>query len=212
MTEKPEYDENLWFELENCEGRHFLIGNPHTYKGRIDAYCPIKNTTFCISYKEIKKMSIESKYWLQGYLSGNEPDPPEEYDGESAVDFFQSMRYKEWELKFKSLKKQESLMDDFNTISWIFLSIHLGSQKSPIKKNEIRLIADGINHSNPTDNENQHSIMWLLDKGLILKEKDGYISTEKGNLLIKKAEIKSSKTILSIWENLSSEIERKNKA
>lgn len=103
-------------------------------------------------------------------------------------------------------------MDDFNTISWIFLSIHLGSQKSPIKKNEIRLIADGINHSNPTDNENQHSIMWLLDKGLILKEKDGYISTEKGNLLIKKAEIKSSKTILSIWENLSSEIERKNKA
>ena len=105
MTEKPEYDENLWFELENCEGRHFLIGNPHTYKGRIDAYCPIKNTTFCISYKEIKKMSIESKYWLQGYLSGNEPDPPEEYDGESAVDFFQSMRYKEWELKIQKFKE-----------------------------------------------------------------------------------------------------------
>ncbi|UJP64730.1 hypothetical protein [Mongoliitalea daihaiensis] len=103
-------------------------------------------------------------------------------------------------------------MDDFNTISWIFLSIHLGSQKSAIKKNEIRLIADGINHSIPTDNEIQHSIMWLLDKGLILKEKDGYISTEEGNLLINKAEIKSSKTILSIWENLSREIERKNKA
>jgi hypothetical protein len=103
-------------------------------------------------------------------------------------------------------------MDDFNTISWIFLSIHLGSQKSPIRKNEIRLIADGINHSIPTDNEIRFSIKWLLDKGLILKEKDRYVSTIEGNLIINKAEEKSSKTILSIWEKLSSEIERKNKA
>ena len=101
MTDKLEYDENLWIELEDCEEKHFLIGNPHTFRGRIDAYCPIKNTSFCISYKEIKKMSIESTYWLKGYLSGNEPAPPEQYDDESLDEYFQSMRYKEWELKIQ---------------------------------------------------------------------------------------------------------------
>lgn len=105
MPDKTEFDENLWIELENCEGRHFLTGNPHTFIGRIDTYCPSKNITFCISYSEIRNMSIESKYWLLGFLRGNEPGPPEEYDGESAIDYFQSERYKEWEFKIRNFRK-----------------------------------------------------------------------------------------------------------
>jgi hypothetical protein len=111
MSIKIEYDENLWIELKNCEGRHFLIGNPHTFKGRIDVYCPPKNSTCCISYCEIKNMSIESKYWLHGYLRGNEPDPPEEYEGESAIDYFQSERYKEWEFKIQKFRNTGEIID-----------------------------------------------------------------------------------------------------
>ena len=58
-------------------------------------------------------MSIESKYWLQGYLSGSEPAPPEEYDGESAVEYFHSIRYKEWELKIQKFRETGEFDDCF---------------------------------------------------------------------------------------------------
>lgn len=68
----PDYDENLWFYHNNCEDKHFLLGNPHTFKGRMFAWCPKKGTTLCISESEIGERSIESKYWILGFLSGNE--------------------------------------------------------------------------------------------------------------------------------------------
>lgn len=105
MSKNFEYDETLWIELEHCEGKHFLLGNPHTFPGRIEAFCPLKNVTFCISFNEIKRMSTESSYWLKGYLNGNEPSPPDEMDGESAFEYFQSSRYKEWELKIQKFKE-----------------------------------------------------------------------------------------------------------
>ena len=105
MSESFKYDDRLWIELEHCEGKHFLLGNPHTFKGRIDTFCPVKNVTFCISYLDIKKMSIESRYWLKGYLSGNEPSPPEEIIGESGSEYFHSSRYKEWELKIQKFRE-----------------------------------------------------------------------------------------------------------
>jgi hypothetical protein len=97
MDKKLNYDKALWIEIAHCDGKHFLLGNPHTYKGRIHAYCPKKDTTFCISLSEIIKMSKDSGYWINGYLCGNEPAPPEELDGETSVDYFQSQRYKTWE-------------------------------------------------------------------------------------------------------------------
>lgn len=105
MIEKIEYDQKLWIELEHCEGKHFLLGNPHTFIGRIDAFCPLKNVTFCISFTEIKRMSTESNYWLKGYLSGNEPAPPEEIDGEDGLEYFRSSRYREWELKIQKFRE-----------------------------------------------------------------------------------------------------------
>ncbi|OCA92605.1 hypothetical protein [Pseudobacillus wudalianchiensis] len=40
-----EFEKELWFELEgHCEGKHYIVGNPHTFNGRISAYCPQKET------------------------------------------------------------------------------------------------------------------------------------------------------------------------
>ena len=97
MDNKIKYDESLWFEHNECEGKHYLIGNPHTFTGRMNAYCPIKKQTFCISKSEIGKKSIETEYWIKGFLSGNEPSPPEDED-------FESKYYKKWINKIKKLE------------------------------------------------------------------------------------------------------------
>lgn len=34
------YDEKLRFKVDDCEGPHYFIGNPHTYHGRILGWCP----------------------------------------------------------------------------------------------------------------------------------------------------------------------------
>lgn len=88
-----EYDENLWFYHQGCEGKHYLLGNPHIVAGRIWAYCPCTNQTIFISLADIGECSLESKYWLKGYLHGSQPDPP--IDPEIGVDF-QSESYQIW--------------------------------------------------------------------------------------------------------------------
>ena len=72
MKDDLEYDDCLWFYHKGCEGRHYLLGNPHTHYGRMFAWCPEKNTTFCVSESEMNEMSNESKYWIKGFLSGSE--------------------------------------------------------------------------------------------------------------------------------------------
>ena len=53
---------------------------------------------------------------------------------------------------------------DRQTISWIFLSTVLASQKEPADYSSISSIADGINHSVPTDKEMQSSLSWLTEE------------------------------------------------
>ncbi|MGZ9584422.1 hypothetical protein [Paenibacillus marinisediminis] len=78
-----EFEKELWFELEgHCEGKHYIVGNPHTFNGRISAYCPQKDVYFNVSFEEIVDMSQEVKYWIKGFLSGNEPSPPVDEDGD----------------------------------------------------------------------------------------------------------------------------------
>jgi len=91
-----EIDSALWIILEHCEGEHFLIGNCHTFPGRMNAFCKRKDTAFCVSLSEISDMSEQSRYWIKGFLSGNEPEPPEEIDGEPPEDYFKSERYHDW--------------------------------------------------------------------------------------------------------------------
>jgi hypothetical protein len=98
MKSEFKYDENLWFEHENCEGKHYMIGNCHTFIGRMFAYCPIKKQTFCISKSEIGNKSTETEYWIKGFLSGNEPSPPGDND-------FESKEFKKWKNKIKKFEK-----------------------------------------------------------------------------------------------------------
>ena len=70
-------DPRLWFEMHGCEGRHYLVdGNLHTFHGRMYFYCPPQNLYTRISKSEIGQCSDETRYFILGYLSGNEPPPP----------------------------------------------------------------------------------------------------------------------------------------
>ena len=95
-------DKKIWFEHKGCEGKHFMIGNPHTFSGRMYAWCPKKEKSFFVSKSEIADMSLECKYWIKGFLSGNQPKPPVNSEGD--VDF-ESDEYKQWIIKIDEFEK-----------------------------------------------------------------------------------------------------------
>lgn len=96
-------------------------------------------------------------------------------------------------------------MKDLNTISWIFLAIALGSEKSPIDSKAMAQVADGINHAIPTHSEIQDAVSWLLNKGLIVQSNDSYSLSDTGRNIM----FAASKThILSkIWKNIEAEFQ-----
>lgn len=103
MNIVPQFDENLWFMMENhCEGKHYLLGNPHTFKGRISAWCPQKKASFFFSKSEIGECSNEAHYWIKGFLAGNEPEPKTDENGD--IDF-ESEEYKNWLKKVEDFRK-----------------------------------------------------------------------------------------------------------
>jgi hypothetical protein len=77
-----ELDESLWLRTNHCDGDHFLLGNPHTFPGRLSAWCPSKKQSFCISKSEIAQCSKETSYYLKGFLSGQEPEAPVDDEGD----------------------------------------------------------------------------------------------------------------------------------
>ncbi|MFI6322487.1 hypothetical protein ACIBG8_33465 [Nonomuraea sp. NPDC050556] len=78
MTEAQlpsDVDPALWFESAPC-GRHYLVeGNPHTFPGRMYAYCVLEGIYTRVSKQDIEVCSRETEYFVRGYLSGDEPDP-----------------------------------------------------------------------------------------------------------------------------------------
>jgi hypothetical protein len=58
-----------------------LTGNPHTFHGRMSAWCPAQQVRYIVSLDETTEMSAASRYFIKGFLSGNEPAPPGEDDG-----------------------------------------------------------------------------------------------------------------------------------
>jgi len=72
--EPPRYDKRLWFRIRGCPGKHFLLGNAHTHLGRISAWCPSQGLVTSVGFPEIEEMPPEARFWVQGFLSGNEPD------------------------------------------------------------------------------------------------------------------------------------------
>jgi hypothetical protein len=98
-------------------------------------------------------------------------------------------------------------MTDKQTISWIFLSTAIASQKEPADFASISNIADGINHAIPTQRELQTSLTWLTQNDLIIKIGNKYSLTEKGKLDYEESS-KNIGTVLKIWENVETRLNR----
>ena len=69
-------DPKLWFETR-C-GRDFILpGRGHKSLGRMRAWCPHADERYLVSKSEIGFASEQTRYFIDGFLSGNEPDPPD---------------------------------------------------------------------------------------------------------------------------------------
>ena len=101
-------------------------------------------------------------------------------------------------------------MTDFQTISWIFLATALASQECGADAAGISGVADGINHSVPTQKEMQESLKWLLTQGLVNREKSKYCLTDKGQELFRNVR-KKSDILLKMWEILEADLRTLNK-
>lgn len=57
-------------------------GAGHTFIGRMVAWCPDAQREYNVSLQDMGEMSEEARYFVRGFLSGNEPGPPYDQDGE----------------------------------------------------------------------------------------------------------------------------------
>ena len=102
MENEIDYDVNLWFYHKGCEGKHFLFGNPHTFPGRMWAWCEVKKRSFFVSKSEMGECSEQTTYWVKGFLAGNQPDAPTDENGD--VDY-KSAEYKNWLRKLEEFEE-----------------------------------------------------------------------------------------------------------
>lgn len=75
-------DERLWFEAP-CGRRDFIVGNGNTFVGRMSAWCPHDGVGYNVSLGETGAMSGESRYFVAGFLAGNQPGYPTDAEGET---------------------------------------------------------------------------------------------------------------------------------
>ncbi|HXS63217.1 MAG TPA: hypothetical protein VN767_10085 [Streptosporangiaceae bacterium] len=75
-------DERLWFEAA-CGGRDFIVGNGHTFPGRLAAWCPHQRVGYNVSLGEMGAMPVETRYFVAGFLAGHEPGYPVDEQGDS---------------------------------------------------------------------------------------------------------------------------------
>lgn len=79
--EEPAIDERLWFDA-TCGGRDFLVGNGHTFVGRMAAWCPLKRLGYNVSLDEMGTMSEQAGFFVAGFLEGAKPGYPVNTDGD----------------------------------------------------------------------------------------------------------------------------------
>jgi predicted transcriptional regulator len=96
-------------------------------------------------------------------------------------------------------------MDNDKTTSWIFMATAIASRTGGANVIKIAEIADGINHSVPTDQEIHSSLDRLLKLGLIIKNGENYELTSKGRQQYESSE-KNSGSLFAIWEKLEKQI------
>ena len=93
--ELPAYvDPHLWFE-DGGQRLYLVADNPHTFHGRMCAYHPALDLIVMVSKSDVvNNCSEEARYFVLGYLSGNQPDPPRNAEGDWVED--DDPRSEEW--------------------------------------------------------------------------------------------------------------------
>lgn len=87
-----EPDPELWFEGSCGERDLFLTGQPHTFRGRMAAWCPLEAHGYNVSLSEMRSMSDATRYFVMGFLSGNEPSPPVDREGNTTPQDLEAWR------------------------------------------------------------------------------------------------------------------------
>ena len=79
MSAKPHSatDPDLWVEVAGYPGRLFIMGNPHTFPGRITAWSHDNDESLYFSKSEVTAFSDAARRWVEGFLHGAEPEPAE---------------------------------------------------------------------------------------------------------------------------------------
>jgi hypothetical protein len=84
--ETPPFDETLWFACSLTPGsRDYVVGNAHTFLGRLLAYCERKEGSphyYASASEVLRECSTETGWWVRGFLAGAEPEPPRDLDGD----------------------------------------------------------------------------------------------------------------------------------
>lgn len=68
---------DLWVEVDGYPGKLFIMGNPHTFPGRITGWSYDNDESLYFSKNEITASSEAARWWIEGYLHGAEPEPDE---------------------------------------------------------------------------------------------------------------------------------------
>lgn len=73
-------DPELWFACSHHQGaRDYLLNAAwHTFPGRMSAWCSARQVGFRVSKSELPAdLPVATRYWVQGFLSGNVPRQPD---------------------------------------------------------------------------------------------------------------------------------------
>jgi hypothetical protein len=74
-------DAELWFEMDGCPGRHYLLDDSPGILGRMSAYCPTRQDTTRVSKVELTVFSGATAYFVRGFLAGSQLPPPVDKEG-----------------------------------------------------------------------------------------------------------------------------------
>ena len=58
-------DSRLAFRSSHCDGDHYLVGNPHTFPGRLAMWCEVSSCELSVSLSEISRASEHARVWIE---------------------------------------------------------------------------------------------------------------------------------------------------
>jgi hypothetical protein len=73
----PPFDPELWVVTDHESEKGFIAGNGFTHAGRFRVYYPADNQILFTSEYEVRDASPQARAWIQGFMHGSLPDPPE---------------------------------------------------------------------------------------------------------------------------------------